>query len=327
MDLYIGTISAMSYKSNQPIELRNQSIAACYENGKRMLRVNFFSLTGRKEFGLKSGEISFYVVGTKDYQNAIFDRCVSGEYTVAGSALMYNKKKKSWYINLGYTFTPNQMELDPKKILGVDVGEAKPFYAAMDTGWDTIFVNGSKIESFRRQVEERRRDLMRSAVYTRGGHGRKKRMSVVDRLSGKIENFRNTTNFTYAKAIVDFAIQQGCGTIQMEDLSGISANNKFLKNWSYFDLQTKVEHKAAERGLVFRKINPQYTSQRCHCCGWIDKASRLSQSEFVCTKCGHKDNADRNAARNIAMDGIEKIIKQQCKLQGLPYRDKEKAVA
>lgn len=325
-DLYIGAVSAMSYKSNQPIELRNQCISACYEDGQRVLKVNFFSLVGKKEIGLKTGEIVFRVVDTKDFQNAIFDRCVSGEYAVAGSSLMYNKNKKSWYINLGYTFIPDRVELDPAKILGVDVGEAKPFYAATDTGWDTKFVSGSKIESFRRQVEERRQDLMRSAVYTHGGHGRNKRMAIVDRLSGKIDNFRNTTNFTYAKAIVEFAIQQGCGTIQMEDLSGISANNKFLKNWSYFDLQTKVEHKAAERGLVFRKINPQYTSQRCHRCGWIDKASRLSQADFVCTKCGHKDNADRNAARNIAMDGIEKIIKQQCKLQGLPYRDKEKTV-
>lgn len=323
-DLYIGSASAMSYKGNQPIDLRNQCISAYYDGKRRVLKVNFFSIAGKKELGLKTGEITFFVVNTKDYQNAIFDRCVSGEYTVSGSTLMYSKKKKSWYINLGYTFMPDRVELDPTKILGVDVGEAKPFYAATDTGWDTKFVSGSKIENFRRQVEERRRDLMHSVVYTHGGHGRKKRMAVVDRLSDKIENFRNTTNFTYANAIVEFAIQQGCGTIQMEDLSGISTNNKFLKNWSYFDLQTKVEHKAAERGLLFRKINPQYTSQRCHYCGWIDKASRLSQSDFVCTKCRHKDNADRNAARNIAMDGIENIIKQQCKLQGLPYRSKEK---
>lgn len=326
-DLYIGAVSALTYKGGQPIDLRNQSISTFYDNGQRMLRINFFSLSGKKALDLKTGEIVFRVVNTKEYQNAIFDRCVSGEYAVAGSVLMYNNKKKSWYINLGYTFTPEQVELDPSKILGVDVGEAKPFYAATDTGWDVKFVSGSKIENFRRQVEERRRDMRRSAVYNGGGHGRKKRMAVVDKLSSKIENFRNTTNFTYAKAIVDFAIQQGCGTIQMEDLSGISANNKFLKNWSYFDLQTKVEHKALERGLIFRKIDPQYTSQRCHRCGWIDKASRPSQSEFVCTKCGHKDNADRNAARNIAIEGIEKIIKQQCKLQGLYYRDKKKKVA
>lgn len=318
-DLYIGTVSAMSYKSNQPIDLRGANIAACYEGDKRVLKINFFSKLGTKELGLNNGKITFQVVKSKDYQNAIFDRCVSGEYTVAGSSLMFDQKKKTWYINLGYTFTPDQVELDTEKILGVDLGVNKPFYAATDTGWDTKYATGGRINKFRRQVEYRRRDMMRSAVYASGGHGRNKRMAAVDKLEDKISNFRNTTNFTYAKAIVDFAIQQGCGTIQMEDLSGISGKNKFLKNWSYYDLQTKVEQKATERGLAFRKIEPRYTSQRCHKCGWIDSDSRVSQANFVCTKCGHADNADRNAARNIAVNGIEDIIKAQCKLQGIHY--------
>ncbi|MGQ4389093.1 RNA-guided endonuclease InsQ/TnpB family protein [Streptomyces sp. SAS_270] len=43
-----------------------------------------------------------------------------------------------------------------------------------------------------------------------------------------------------------------------------------------------------------------YTSLRCSACGWIDKNSRKSQAEFVCSSCGFTCNADTNAATNIA---------------------------
>ncbi|MFD7688949.1 RNA-guided endonuclease InsQ/TnpB family protein [Streptomyces sp. NPDC059781] len=43
-----------------------------------------------------------------------------------------------------------------------------------------------------------------------------------------------------------------------------------------------------------------YTSLRCSACGWIEKNSRKSQAEFVCTSCGFTCNADENAAVNVA---------------------------
>ena len=37
--------------------------------------------------------------------------------------------------------------------------------------------------------------------------------------------------------------------------------------------------------------------------GHIDKRNRKTQSEFLCVACGHRNNADRNAARNISGKG------------------------
>lgn len=55
------------------------------------------------------------------------------------------------------------------------------------------------------------------------------------------------------------------------------------------------------------KVNPAYTSQTCSCCGHVDKDNRKSQDKFKCTSCGHKENADFNAAKNILKAGASAI--------------------
>jgi len=62
-------------------------------------------------------------------------------------------------------------------------------------------------------------------------------------------------------------------------------------------LVRRLEEKAPGR---VEKINPAFTSQRCSACGQVNADSRESQARFVCTACGYADNADVNAARNIA---------------------------
>ena len=58
-------------------------------------------------------------------------------------------------------------------------------------------------------------------------------------------------------------------------------------------------------------INPEYTSQRCSKCGYIDSENRKTQAQFICLKCGFEENADYNASQNIALKDIEKIIKKK----------------
>jgi transposase len=62
-------------------------------------------------------------------------------------------------------------------------------------------------------------------------------------------------------------------------------------------LAKRLQDKAPGRVV---KVDPAFTSQRCHRCGKVDANSRKSQADFACTACGHRDHADVNAARNIA---------------------------
>ena len=62
-------------------------------------------------------------------------------------------------------------------------------------------------------------------------------------------------------------------------------------------LVRRLEDKAPGR---VEKVRPAFTSQRCSACGQVDRDSRESQAVFRCTACGFADNADVNAAKNIA---------------------------
>ncbi|TDO54344.1 transposase [Kribbella sp. VKM Ac-2527] len=62
-------------------------------------------------------------------------------------------------------------------------------------------------------------------------------------------------------------------------------------------LVQRLEHKAAGR---VKRVKPAYTSQTCSVCGHCAPENRESQAVFRCAACGHRANADLNAAVNIA---------------------------
>lgn len=74
-------------------------------------------------------------------------------------------------------------------------------------------------------------------------------------------------------------------------------------------LRRRTGHKAPGR---VEDVPAPYTSLRCSACGWIDKNSRKSQAEFVCSSCGFTCNADTNAAVNVAagQDGASRPGRQ-----------------
>src|SRR5699024_1524400 len=73
-------------------------------------------------------------------------------------------------------------------------------------------------------------------------------------------------------------------------------NREILANgWGM--LVSRLEHKAPGR---VDKVQAAYTSQTCAECGYCASGNRESQAVFRCASCGHRDNADVNAARVIA---------------------------
>ncbi|MFL0198592.1 RNA-guided endonuclease TnpB family protein [Clostridium sp. WILCCON 0269] len=160
-------------------------------------------------------------------------------------------------------------------------------------------INGLGLVKFRDTTEKHKKELSIASKCVgtgRIGHGYKSRMKPVNKMRDKVSRFADTFNHKYSRYIVDFSIKNNCGVIQMEDLSGSTQNTqkKFLKDWSYYDLQQKIKYKAEEHGIEVSFVDPKYTSLRCSFCGNILKENRdckNNQAKFECAICGHKENA------------------------------------
>jgi IS605 OrfB family transposase len=94
--------------------------------------------------------------------------------------------------------------------------------------------------------------------------------------------------------------------IVLEFLAGIrsrvtvrSGQRGRLGKWVFYQLRAFVEYKAKLVGLPVLMVDPRDTSRRCSRCGYVDKRSRVSQSEFRCCLCGYELNADLNVAENV----------------------------
>lgn len=83
-----------------------------------------------------------------------------------------------------------------------------------------------------------------------------------------------------------------------------SGLNKAILGSSWGALKTRLSDKTT---VVL--CPPAYTSQRCSECGHTESENRKKQAEFICIRCGHSENADLNAAKNIKKSGLE-LIKQ-----------------
>ena len=81
-------------------------------------------------------------------------------------------------------------------------------------------------------------------------------------------------------------------------------NRTILRNgWAM--ARSMLEYKAAWSGVMLVAVPPAYTSQACSACGHTTAGNRKSQAVFECVACGHRENADRNAAKNILHRGQE----------------------
>ena len=110
-----------------------------------------------------------------------------------------------------------------------------------------------------------------------------------------------------------YAKSKGYDQIVIEDLQFVLSKNYVVNKTfevNYNDLFSilhlrELKHtipRIANRPKYFLSVSitpASYTSQTCNVCGYIDRLNRPNQHTFKCKNCGHIDNADFNAAKNI----------------------------
>jgi len=209
-------------------------------------------------------------------------------------------RKDSFY--LACTFEFIREDIDCVTYLGIDRGiEEIASYAVISDDLkllDQGSFEGSTLRDYQRKKEATAKETQR----------RKGQSNTSWRA------FADHTVHSLATKIVDSALTHASQVV-IEDLTAISQgpqhkrpkfrprNNltKVLNRAQYQKLANVLEYKLPAVGLPPpRLVHAAGTSITCNNCGYRDKENRKSQAEFKCLECGHTENADLHAAKNIA---------------------------
>ncbi|MEO6088788.1 MAG: transposase, partial [Umezawaea sp.] len=149
--------------------------------------------------------------------------------------------------------------------------------------------NRSKTVSAMRRIKRRERDRRRDfTLWTANRLATRHGMVVIEKLN--IKSMTRSARGTVEKP--------GSRVAQKAGL------NRGILDKGWHACELALHNVARRTGCRVVAVPAAFTSQRCSACRIVDPSSRESQAVYRCTTCGHEENADVNAAKNVLADGL-----------------------
>jgi len=218
------------------------------------------------------------------------------------------KKDKHYEVHIAFEFTTPKIET--KTSVGVDRGIYNLASLSVIDNEGTIShrqnIDGRNLRFVQKQIERRQKSLQKRGKPFTG----RNRLHTADEAVHRAANE------------IVLVAKENKSQVIIENLAPLSSRrgkrkrsnfNRVFNRSQYQKLQKVLEYKMAVAGLPKAKeVHPGYTSQACPICGHISSENRekIASSDgfkmdvFRCVKCGHTDDSDLNAARNIALKKI-----------------------
>ncbi len=189
--------------------------------------------------------------------------------------------------------------------VGIDLGVAR--LAMLSDG--TVIENPQALNGATRTLRKRQKSVSRKK---KGSANRRKARYALARTHFRIANLRKDVLHK-----VTTALTKSHGRVIIEDLqvknmtrmcsgkgrAAKSGLNRAILDAGFGEFRRMLEYKGKLYGCEVVAVAPQYTSQRCSVCAFVDAENRTTQERFKCLSCGHEENADLNAAKNILVAG------------------------
>jgi putative transposase len=294
---------------------------ARYPSPRKKGRNDTFRFLGRevptRKLNAKWSEVRLPKIGWVRYRDT---RPLVGKINNATISL----DAKGWYISFSLAI-PHEVPANIGPSVGIDRGIANTI--ALSTG------ERMSVPVCLETLEKRQRRAQR--VLNRRKRGSKRYAKArrrVAALSARRSRIRKDWHHR-----VSLELSQRFGTVVLENLNirNMTASakgtmtdpghnvrqkaglNRSILNQGWYIFETLLSYKLDERGGELVTVPAHHTSQTCSACGTVDNRSRKNQASFVCTSCGHRENADTNAAkvilrRNTASMIVEEVHGRSC---------------
>jgi len=201
------------------------------------------------------------------------------------------RRADGYYVQFCIDALRNEKREPTFKTVGIDVGLTH-FYT--DSNGETI--------ANPRHLHKSEKSLKRlSRCMSKKGKGSKNRAKSRNKLARK--------HLKVSRQCKDFAVKTARCVVRSNDLvayEDLKVRNmvknrhlaKSISDAAWTQFREWVEYFGKVFGVVTVAVPPHYTSQNCSSCGKVVKKA-LSDRTHVCHHCGHTQDRDWNAARNI----------------------------
>jgi len=222
-----------------------------------------------------------------------------------------SKKGGHWFVSV-QTEREVKKECHPSRsAIGVDLGVKK--FATLSDGRIYQAKN-----SFKQKAQRLAKLQQRLSKKKRGSNNFKKLKNRITKLHIKIANIRQdylhqvSTDISKNHALVvleDLKVanmsKSASGTLENpgKNVAAKSGLNRSILDQGWHSFKSFLGYKLERLSGELLLVDPRYTSQQCSACGHTEEENRKSQAGFLCVRCGHRENADINAAKNILAAG------------------------
>ena len=209
-------------------------------------------------------------------------------------------------------------------------GKATLHCTALDMGYTEVFTDdagnfygtelGKTLDAIGRKLDEVYRERNRWHARYRNAKDNKTKLNILRFNLGrkKLDAFE-----TRARARVDCLVNKAINDIMEKRPSSVYLIERFGRQFNFAGLSKKTKRrlsgwvrgtiderflfKASIHGAKVVYVPASYSSRRCPVCGYVHKTNRNGDS-FVCKDCGHRAQADGNAALNLLLAAHDKGI-------------------
>ena len=208
-----------------------------------------------------------------------------------------------WYISLVTTVgdTPEKpllSEIDPEDCVGVDLGITSYIHTSENLSVDTLDLS----DEYDRYGREQRK-LDRKEHWSENWEKQRRKVAQAKRtIKRKVLDYQHKLT-TWLVTEYDVVAVEDLDVKPMLEQSH-NAKNKQDAAWSRF--LELLEYKGELHGTHVVDVEPAGTTKECSVCG-VETAKPLWVREHSCPACGHTEDRDLNAAKNILYRGLKQV--------------------
>ncbi|KFC19169.1 hypothetical protein [Chryseobacterium sp. FH1] len=239
-DYWQGSQSLRNFKKDIPIPLPIKCISKMkYDPEKKAFSFNMFAIPVKTYLGRDFSD-----------KHLVLERLLREEIKLCNSQVQLKDGKIFWLAV--FEFEKEDHGLKPDIIAEASLSLEHPIVVKANNVRMNI---GSKEEFLYRRlaIQASNKRIRAGVAYSRSGHGTKRKQKALHKTEDLENRFVSHHLHLYSRKLIDFCIRQQAGTLilkDQEDKIGIAKEQEFvLRNWSYYELQTKIKYKAEKAGI------------------------------------------------------------------------------